>query len=90
MAVRLAIADENRPVLDLHDTGIGDSHSEDIRGQVLQACFTGAHGLGIDNPVDLPDLRRDLIEKTCIFHRIVELGLEDFGEDLDGEIEIDS
>jgi hypothetical protein len=56
MAVRLAIVNENGPVLDFDDTRIGDSHFEDIRGQVLQACFTGTDGLRIDIPVDLPDI----------------------------------
>jgi len=90
VAVRFAIAEENHPVLDLDDTRIGDSHFEDVRGKVLQACFTGADGLGIDIPIDLPDLRGDLIEEPGISHRITELGFEDLGESLDGEIKIDT
>ena len=89
MAVRFAIANENRPVLDLQDTRIGDSHSEDVRGKVLQACFAGAYGLGIDIPVDLPDIGRDLIEEAGFFHSIAKLGLEDLRESPDGEIKID-
>ena len=45
--------------------------------------------MGIDVPVDLPDLGGDLIEETGVFHFIAELGFEDDGESLDGEIEID-
>ena len=90
MAVRFAIANEDRPVLDLQDTRIRDGDSEDVGGEVLQACFAGAYGLGIDVPVDLPDIRRDLIEETGFFHSIAELGLEDLRESSDGEIEIDS
>ena len=41
MAVGFAIADEDGAVLDLDDTRIGDSHSEDVRGKVLEACFAG-------------------------------------------------
>ena len=89
MAVRFAIANENRPVLDLQDTRIGDSHSEDVRGKLLQACFAGAYGLGIDIPVDLPDIGRDLIEETGLLHFIAKLRFEDDGESSDGEIEID-
>jgi hypothetical protein len=89
VAVRFAIANENRPVLDLQDTRIGDSDSEDVRGEVFEACFTGTDGLGIDIPVDLPDIGRDLIEEIGFFHSIAELGFEDDGESLDGEIEID-
>jgi hypothetical protein len=77
VTVRFAIANENRPVLDLQDTRIGDSHSEDVRGKVLEACFAGAYGLGIDIPLDLPDIGGDLIEEAGFFHRIAELGPED-------------
>ena len=45
--------------------------------------------MGVDVPVDLPDFRRDLIEEAGLFHVIAELGLKDFGEGSDGEIEID-
>lgn len=90
MAVRFAIANENRPVLDLQDTGIGDSHSEDVRGKVLQACFAGTHELGIDIPVALPDIGGDLIEEAGFFHSIAELSFEDDRESPDGEIEIGS
>jgi hypothetical protein len=89
VAVRFAVANENRPVLDLQDTRIGDSHSEDVRGEVFEACFAGAYGLGVNVPVKLPDLRGDLIEETGFLHFISELGFEDDGESSDGEIEID-
>jgi hypothetical protein len=87
--VRLAIAKQDGAVVDLEDTRIGNSDSEDVRGKVLEACFTGADGLRIDNPVHLPDLRRDLIEESGLSDRITELGLKDFGEGLDREIKID-
>jgi hypothetical protein len=87
--VRLAIANEDGAVLDLEDTRIRDGDSEDVGGKVLQACLAGAYGLGIDIPVGLPDIRRDLIEESGLSHSITELGLEDFGESLDGEIKID-
>jgi len=88
--VRLAIAEENLPILDFHDSGIGESDTEDVRGQVLEASLGGTHGLGIDNPVDFPDLRWDLIEEAGLPHCIPEFGPEDLGEGLDREIEIDS
>jgi len=90
VAVRFAVVDEDRPVLDLHDAGIGDSHSEDIGGEVFKARFAGTYGLRIDIPIDLPDLRGDLFEEAGFSHRIAELGLEDDGESFDGEIEVDS
>jgi hypothetical protein len=89
VAVRFAIANEDGTVLDFQDAGVGDGYPEDIRGEVFEACFTGTDGLGVDVPVDLPDLGRDLIEETSLFHFIAELGFEDDGESLDGEIEVD-
>jgi hypothetical protein len=89
VAVRFAIANEDHTVLDFQDSRIGDSDSEDVGSKILQACFAGAYGLGVDVPIDLPEIRRDLIEETGLFHFIAELGFEDLGESSDGEIEID-
>jgi hypothetical protein len=87
--MRFPVANEDGTVLDFDDSGIGDGDSEDIGGEVFEGCFAGADGLGVDVPVDLPDFRGDLIKKTGFFHFISELGFEDDGERLDGEIEID-
>jgi len=46
--------------------------------------------LGVDVPIDLPDLRGDLIEETGMLHFISELGFKDHGERFYGEIEVDS
>ena len=89
MAVRFAIANEDSPVLDFQDTRIGEGDFKDVRGEIFEARFAGTHGLGIDVPVELPDLRGDLIEETGFFHFIAELGFEDDGESSDGEIEIE-
>jgi hypothetical protein len=45
--------------------------------------------LGIDVPIDLPEFGGDLIKETSVFHGVTELGFEEDGEGLDGEIEID-
>ena len=74
------VAEENGIVFHFEDAAIGDSHFEDIRGEVFQAGFRRTDGLGVDVPVKLPDFRRDLIEETGLFYGITELGLEDFGE----------
>jgi hypothetical protein len=89
VAVRFAVANEDGTVLDFQNSRIGDGNSEDVRGEVFEACFTGTHGLGVDVPVELPELGRDLIEETGLLHFIAELGFEDDGESSDGEIEID-
>ena len=87
--MRFSVANEDRTVLDLQDSRIGDGNSEDVGGKVFEACFTGTDGLGIDVPVDLPDFRGDWVEETGLFHFIAELGFEDLGKSSDGEIEID-
>jgi len=83
------ISKEDGVVFHFEDAGIGDSHFEDIRGEIFQAGFRGTDGLRVDIPVKLPDLGRDLIEETGIFHGLFELGLKDFGERSDREIKID-
>jgi hypothetical protein len=88
--MRFSVVNENRTVLDFQDSRIGDGNSEHVGGKVFEACFAGADGLGVDVPVNLPDLRRDLIEETGLLHFITELGLKDDGESSDGEIEVNS
>ncbi len=88
MAVRFAVANEDGAAFDFDDSRIGDGYPEDVRGEVFEACFTGTHGLGVDVPVELPDLGRDLIEEAGFFHSLAELGFKDDGESSDGEIEI--
>ena len=46
--------------------------------------------MGVDVPVDCPDIGGDLIEQLGLFHQIAELGAKYFGERFDGEEEIDS
>jgi len=88
MTVRLAVANENRTALDFEDSRVGDGNSEDVGGEVFETCFAGANGLGVDVPVNLPDLRRDLIEESNLLDFITELGSKDHGEGSDGEIEV--
>jgi len=87
--MRFPVANEDSTVLDFQNSRIGDGDFEDVGGEVFEACFAGTHGLGVDVPVDLPDLGRDLIEETGLFHFIAKLRFEDLGESSDGEIEID-
>ena len=88
MAMRFAIANEDSPVLDFQDARIGDGDSEDIGGKVLEACFAGTDGLGVNVPVDLPEFRGDFIEEASFHHFISELGFKDDGERSYREIEI--
>jgi len=86
VAVGFAIADEDGTVLDFQDARVGDGDFEDVRGEVFEACFAGTHGLGVDVPVELPDLRGDFLEEASILHGIAELGFEDHGESFNGEL----
>jgi hypothetical protein len=90
MAVGFAVTNEHGAILDTNDAGIGDGDLEDIGGEIFESGFTGGHRLGVDIPICLPDLGRDLIEEFALFHQIAELGAEDFGEGFDGEKEIES
>jgi hypothetical protein len=87
--MRFSVANEDSTVFDFQDSRIGDGDFEEVGGKVFEACFAGTHGLGVDVPVELPELGRDLIEETGLLHFIAELGFEDDGESSDGEIEID-
>jgi len=87
--VRFFIANEDGAVLDFHDARVGDGDFENVGGEVFKAGFAGRHGLGVDVPIDLPDLRGDLTEQAGLFHFIAELGSKDFGESFDRQIEVD-
>jgi len=84
------ILKEDGVVFHFEDAGIGDSHFEDIRGEIFQAGFRGTDGLRVDIPIELPDLGGDFIEEAGFLHFIAELGFEDYGERFYGEIEVDS
>jgi hypothetical protein len=90
VTVRFAVANEDRTVLDFQDAGVGEGDFEDVRGEVLQRSMTGRNGLGIDIPIDLPDLRWDLLEQAGSFHFIAELSFENLGESFNREIEVGS
>ena len=90
LAVRFAITNEHRAVLDVDDTRVGDGDFEDVGSQVFEASFTGGYRLAVDVPVDVPDIGGDLIEQLGLFDQIAELGSKDFRERFDGEKEIDS
>jgi hypothetical protein len=87
--MRFPVANEDSTVHDFQDSRIGDGDSEDVGGKVFETCFAGTDGLGVDVPVELPDLLGNLIEETGLLHFIAELGFEDDGESSDGEIEVD-
>lgn len=84
-----AVANQHGAILEANDAGVGDSDFEEVGGEIFQSRLTGGDRLGVDVPVDLPELGWDLIEQFVLLHEITEFGTEDFGERLDGEKEID-
>ena len=54
IAAFLSIGEGDGSIFDNHDSGIGDSHPEDIGCEVFQGCFAVAYGLTVDVPGDLP------------------------------------
>lgn len=90
LAVGFAITNPHGAVLNPDDARIGDGDFENVGGQILQSRLTGAHGLAVHIPVDLPDSGWDLIEQLSLFHEIAELGSEDGREGLDRDKEIGS
>jgi hypothetical protein len=45
--------------LDVDDARVGDGDFEDVGGQVFEGSIAGGHRLGVDVPVDVPDIGRD-------------------------------
>ena len=88
VAAFLAIGEGDGSIFDSHDSGIGDSHPEDIGGEVFQGCLAVAYGLTVDVPGDLPDAGIDFVEQPLSCHLGLEFGPEDFGEGSDRQIEV--
>ena len=88
IGVGLLVAEEDGMVADLQDSAVGDGDAEDVWGEVLDGAGAVSHGLGVDDPGDVPDLGPDLLKKPCFFHLMLELGPVEDGEGLDGEEEI--
>jgi hypothetical protein len=63
--VRLAIANEHGAVLDADDARVGDGDFEDVGSEIFEASFAGRDRLGVDVPVDLPDLSGNLTEEAA-------------------------
>jgi hypothetical protein len=78
LAVGFAVANDHGAVVGTDDAGIGDGDLEDVGGEIFESGFTGAHRLGVDGPVCLPDFGWDLIEEFCLFDQITNLALKIF------------
>ncbi len=90
LAVRFAVANPHRAVLDGNDARVGNGDFEDVGGEIFDSGLAGANRLAVDVPGDLPEIRWNLIEQIGLLQQIAELGSEDYRESFDGEKEIDS
>lgn len=71
-------------VFEFEDMVVAERDAEDIGSEVLEGFLSGAYGLGVDDPVLLPHLLRDMVVEVGFLERIAELGSEDDGEGLYG------
>ena len=60
------------------DAVIGNSHTEDISGQVAKGVLPFSRSLTIGDPLLLPNRRIDCIEELSLSHSIPEFRLKDF------------
>ena len=88
IAAFLAVGEGDVSIFDGHDSGIGDSHPEDIRCEVFQGRLAVAYGLAVDVPGDLPDAWIDFVKQPPSCHFVFEFGLEDFGKRSDRQVEV--
>ena len=77
-------------VLEAHDAAVGNSHFEDIRGEVLQGGVAVWIGLAVDVPGDGPDLWVDLLQQTGVAHVFFKESTGDGGEGFHGDKEVGS
>lgn len=77
-------------IFDLENAGVGDSDFKDIGGEILHAVGTRTYGLGVNDPVLIPDILRDEMIEAGFDHFIAELGLEDIRQGFHRQEEIDS
>lgn len=82
------VLEKDTAFFDLDDSGVGDGDPEDVRGQVLDAVLLSGYGLGVDVPVLLPDVLRDLIEQSGLVHFMLELCLADLRQGVNREEEV--
>jgi len=77
LAVRLAIVNQHRAVMEAEDARVGDGDFENIGSEIFESGLAGANRLAVDVPGDLPERGGNLIQQFGLFHQIAELGSED-------------
>jgi hypothetical protein len=77
-------------VFQAHDTAVGDSDPEDIRGKGLEGRVSVVIGLTVHVPGDGPDLGVDVLQQSSYAHLLFPNGTIDGGESFDGDKEVGS
>ena len=90
VAAMNAILEVDAAIFDAEDAFVGNGDFEDVGSKIPQGGLPVAHGLTVDDPVEIPYLGIDGLEELSVLHGVAEFGLVDFGESLNGEIEVGS
>src|SRR5437870_97435 len=80
----LFVSESDGAVFQLAQAVVAEGHAKDVRGEILEGLFAGAHGFGMHDPVFAPDARSDCSEQISLFQFIAKLGAEDHGEGFNG------
>lgn len=75
-------------ISEAHQTAIGDSDAEDVRGEVLEGSLSIADWFAVNDPVLAPNLWSYLSKDGGFFEDVLKFGPEELGECLDGEKEV--
>jgi hypothetical protein len=70
----------NGMVVKAFNTVIRNSYPKDVPGKIVQRVLPFPHGLAIDYPLMLPNVRIDFIKQLSLFHSIPELGFKNGGQ----------
>jgi hypothetical protein len=73
----LLVAQEDLVIFYLDDSAVRDGDSENVRRELLDARLGVPDRLAVNVPILLPNLGRDLGEKSGLFNPITELGAVD-------------
>jgi hypothetical protein len=78
-----SVTEGDLPMGQFKDTLLTDSHSEDVRSQILQGSHAIANRLTVNDPLLLPGFWRYQGKQLGLFQGITELGLKEDGQRLD-------
>ena len=90
VAFIFTVFEKDFSIFDFNDPAIRNSHFKHIGSEVFDTVFAGTDGLAVNDPLLIPDIGRDFVIKSVLFHNVAEFGLEDFRHGPDRQKKIDS